>query len=80
MKRNFKFYHSESELLVRRADVLYRFDPAASEGGGCDLFELTEMEDERWDEYNVLGQVVNVLREANAGKNSQNSSRWCATS
>ena len=38
------------------------------------------MEDERWDEYNVLGQVVNVLREANAGKNSQNSSRWCATS
>ena len=63
---------------MRRADVLYRFDPASE--GDCDLIELTEMEDERWDEYNVLGQVVNVLREANAGKNSQNSSRWCATS
>ena len=62
---------SKSELLVRRADVLYRFDPAS-----CDLSELAEVDDERWDEYNVLGQVINVLREANGGKNSQSSNRW----
>lgn len=61
---------SKSELLVRRSDVLYRFDPAT-----CDLSELAEFDDERWDEYNVLGQVINVLREANSGKNSQNSNR-----
>lgn len=61
---------SKSELLVRRSDVLYRFDPAT-----CDLSELAELEDERWDEYNVLGQVINVLREAHGGKNSQNSNR-----
>jgi hypothetical protein len=50
---------SPSELLVRRADVLYRFDPST-----CDLSELTVCRDERWDEYNVLGQVVNLMREA----------------
>ena len=46
---------SESELLVRRADVLYRFDPAT-----CDLAEIADLEDERWDEYNVLGQVRSI--------------------
>ena len=61
---------SASELLVRRTDLLYRFDPAC-----CDLGDLVDLEDERWDEYNVLGQVVNVLREANGGKNSQSSNR-----
>ena len=48
---------SESELLVRRADVLYRFDPAT-----CDLAEIADLDDERWDEYNVLGQVSLSIR------------------
>ena len=56
---------SPSELLVRRRDVLIRFDPAT-----CDLSELSAMSDERWDDFNVLGQVVNVLREAGS-KSSQ---------
>lgn len=49
---------SESELLVRRSDVASRWHPT------CDLQSLANFEaDERWDHYNVLGQVVDLLRE-----------------
>lgn len=58
---------SPSELLVRRGDVTSRaphvigcVDPE------CDLSLLSQNSDERWDHFNVLGQVVNVLREEQA--------------
>ena len=49
---------SNSELLVRRSDIVSRWHPT------CDLQILAEIEtDERWDQLNVLGQVISVLRE-----------------
>ena len=48
---------SDSELLIRRSDIVSRYNPT------CDLQPLGDVEDERWDHFNVLGQVVNVLRE-----------------
>ena len=49
---------SDSELLVRRSDVISRWTPT------CDLQILSEIDsDERWEQFNVLGQVVDVLRE-----------------
>lgn len=49
---------SNSELLVRRSDIVSRWHPT------CDLSILAEVEhDERWDSFNVLGQVVDLLRE-----------------
>ena len=59
---------SPSELLVRRNDVIVR---ASQCDGGyvdaeCDLSLLSRHADERWDQLNVLGQVVNVLREEQA--------------
>ena len=48
---------SESELLVRRSDIVSRWTPT------CDLELLSDLEDERWDDFNVLGQVVDVMRE-----------------
>jgi hypothetical protein len=59
---------SPSELLVRRSDVIVR---ASSQCSGfvdndCDLSLLAHHTDERWDHLNVLGQVVNVLREEQA--------------
>ena len=49
---------SQSQLLVRRADIISRWHPT------CDLQILAEVEsDERWDNFNVLGQVIDVLRE-----------------
>ena len=65
---------SNRESVFREDLFLYTYLQAT-----CDLSELAELEDERWDEYNVLGQVINVLREAHGGKNSQNSNRWRAT-
>lgn len=67
---------SSSHLLVRRADILLRWHP------NCDLSVLADVDnDERWDNMNVLGQVVNVLREeqqksaaANNGSSSGNGS------
>lgn len=47
---------SPSELLVRRADVVSRVGPTT------DLGELAELGQE-WRRLNVLGQVVNLLRE-----------------
>ena len=47
---------SPSELLVRRADVITRFSPTT------DLMEINSL-GSRWRDMNVLGQVVNVLRE-----------------
>lgn len=49
---------SPSTLLVRKSDVIWHYDV-----NDCDLSELTRKEDERWDHYNVLGQVVNILRQ-----------------
>lgn len=48
---------SPSVLLVRRKDIVTRFDDS------CDLAEFTTHNDDIWDNFNVLGQVVNVLRE-----------------
>ncbi|KAK7504557.1 hypothetical protein BaRGS_00004043 [Batillaria attramentaria] len=50
---------SDSVLLVRRQDVVSRFQPTAS------LAPLMRHQDPRWCTMNVLGQVVNVLREHN---------------
>jgi len=47
---------SPSELLIRRADIVSRFGP------NTDLSNLGELGDE-WRDMNVLGQVVNVIRE-----------------
>ena len=49
---------SPSLLLVRRNDVTQRFA-----GSDCDLAPLTAHANPAWDWLNVLGQVVNVLRE-----------------
>uniref|UniRef100_T1ISC1 Uncharacterized protein n=1 Tax=Strigamia maritima TaxID=126957 RepID=T1ISC1_STRMM len=48
---------SESVLLVRRGDVIGRWD------NDCDLSPLV-LEGSRWCDLNVLGQVINVLRES----------------
>ncbi|XP_070194238.1 uncharacterized protein [Littorina saxatilis] len=50
---------SDSVLMVRRQDVVSRFQPSAS------LAPLLRHLDPRWCTMNVLGQVVNVLREHN---------------
>ena len=60
---------SPSELLVRRNDVIIRASQSAAVGfvdADCDLSLLSRHADERWDQLNVLGQVVNVLREEQA--------------
>ncbi|XP_043211158.1 uncharacterized protein LOC122375723 [Amphibalanus amphitrite] len=49
---------SDSVLLVRSEDVTARWRH------GCSLQPLMTAEDPRWSNMNVLGQVVNVLREA----------------
>lgn len=56
---------SPSELLIRRADVVSRWSP------DTDLGELATMSDEEWETYNVLGQVVNMLREDRSSKRGQ---------
>ncbi|KAL8589343.1 hypothetical protein ACOMHN_052346 [Nucella lapillus] len=50
---------SDYMLLVRRQDVVSRFQPTAT------LAPLLQHPDPRWCKMNVLGQVVNVLREHN---------------
>jgi len=45
-----------SELLIRRADIVSRFQ------SGLDLMEINRL-GSRWRDMNVLGQVVNVMRE-----------------
>ena len=58
---------SPSELLIRRTDVLQRWKMSNEEASSVlpkqNLQILCEQPDERWDHYNVLGQVVNVIRE-----------------
>ncbi|KAJ8303000.1 hypothetical protein KUTeg_019396 [Tegillarca granosa] len=49
---------SDSVLLVRRQDVVNRFRDWAP------LNDILKQRDKRWQTMNVLGQVVNVLREA----------------
>ncbi|CAG2240791.1 unnamed protein product [Mytilus edulis] len=49
---------SDSVLLIRRQDVVNRFRDWAP------LNEFLKKSDDRWQTMNVLGQVVNVLREA----------------
>jgi len=56
---------SPSELLIRRADVVSRWSP------DTDLGDFTTISDERWATYNVLGQVVNLLREDRSSKRGQ---------
>ncbi|KAI0241681.1 hypothetical protein LSAT2_021409 [Lamellibrachia satsuma] len=48
---------SDSVLLVRRNDVISHWTDS------CDLTVLIRQRDPRWRTMNVLGQVVNVLRE-----------------
>ena len=52
---------SASELLIRRGDVVERFTNTT------DIMELNYL-GPRWRELNVLGQVVNVLREERSMK------------
>ena len=47
---------SPGELLIRRADIVSRFHP------GVDLMDINRL-GPRWRQMNVLGQVVNILRE-----------------
>lgn len=49
---------SDSILLVRSIDVLKRFNP-----NDKNLIEIIRHGDKRWHNLNVLGQVINVLRE-----------------
>lgn len=49
---------SPSVLKVRRADVIARWTPST------DLHPLIQYPDPRWKKLNVLGQVVNVIRES----------------
>lgn len=49
---------SDSVLLIRRQDVVNRFRDWAP------LNDFLKQRDTRWQTFNVLGQVVNVLREA----------------
>lgn len=49
---------SDSVLLVRSIDILKRYNPECS-----NLIELIKHRDKRWQNMNVLGQIVNVLRE-----------------
>lgn len=51
---------SPSELLVRRQDIVSRWTPDTA------LCRLATSSDIRWKQMNVLGQVVNILRESNA--------------
>ena len=65
---------SPSELLIRRNDVLQRWKVPKEDGTltspNSDLQILCEQSDERWDHYNVLGQVVNIIREEQFQKRS----------
>ncbi|XP_064599138.1 uncharacterized protein LOC135465742 [Liolophura sinensis] len=48
---------SESVLLVQRQDIVSRYNDH------CQLYKFLQQPDSRWQTMNVLGQVVNVLRE-----------------
>lgn len=48
---------SESVLLIRRDDVLSRWNQTTN------LLELTTFKDRRWSAMNVLGQVAKIIRE-----------------
>jgi len=59
---------SPSELLVRREDIVSRFSE------DTDLTPIvtdTASFDQKWSNCNVLGQVINILREENAGLQSE---------
>jgi hypothetical protein len=65
---------SGSVLLVRNMDVIKRFN-----ANNLNLVNLLKMEDcsmkekKRWFDLNVIGQCVNVLREANSSKLNEDS-------
>jgi len=50
---------SDSELLVRRGDIIARASSQCQAGieVDCELGLLTQHADDRWDHFNVLGQV-----------------------
>ena len=52
---------SAGELLIRRADIVTRANP------GLDLMDINRL-GPRWRKMNVLGQVVNILREERSMK------------
>ena len=59
---------SPSELLIRRSDILLRWNPLTNletlaDGPKDKNSDVEGEEDDRWYDMNVLGQVVNVLRE-----------------
>jgi len=55
---------SPSELLIRRTDIVSRFHSK------LDLGEINEL-GHRWREMNVLGQVVNIMREARSAEKDE---------
>jgi len=58
---------SPSELLIRRVDIVSRFHSS------LDLSEINRL-GQRWQDMNVLGQVVNVIREENSAMKEENTS------
>ncbi len=69
---------SPSELLIRREDIIARFSKST------DLTQLVRptvprwRSDRRWHDYNVMGQVANVLREERS-KNLSECENVCLT-
>lgn len=55
--RVFQQLTSDSNLLVRRGDIIKRWTP------DCDLRLFLTHQDSRWRSMNVIGQVVNMIRE-----------------
>jgi hypothetical protein len=65
---------SDSILLIRSIDIFKRYNPDNS-----NLIELIKHSDKRWQNMNVLGQIVNVLREFKVNDTTNNSNHFTNT-
>lgn len=57
-----KLLNNTSEVLISRDEIMSRWTPES------DLSQLMTPPDHSWKKYNVLGQIVNVIREGITGK------------
>ncbi|XP_014286786.3 uncharacterized protein [Halyomorpha halys] len=57
-----KLLNNSSEVLISRDEVMSRWTPES------DLTQLMTPPDHSWKKFNVLGQIVNVIREGITGK------------